>query len=131
MTPRAQAGRRKVCNAADAKARLADAKAFLDVAEVADNADVKATNAIHAAIAAADAICCVELRERSSDGDHSSAVRLLGRVDPQLANALDRCLRRKTQASYDSRDVSDLDAAACASRARTLLDAAQQRVAST
>jgi len=52
MTPRA-AGRRQPCTVDDARARLRDARAFLATAELASDPDVKAANAIHAAIAAA------------------------------------------------------------------------------
>jgi hypothetical protein len=57
---------------ADAKARLHDGEAFLAVTTMSEEPDVIATNAIHAAIAAADAICCVALRVRPSDGNHAA-----------------------------------------------------------
>jgi len=129
MTPR-HAGRRVDCTPADAKARLHDAVAFLEIADIATDADVVATNAIHAAIAAADAICCIALRERSADGHHAAAVRLLTRVDRKLANALGRCLDRKTQAAYESRDIANTDAAACVRFAIQLVDAARTRIQS-
>lgn len=43
------------CGAEQAAKRLHDATAFLEIAEIAEDSDVKATNAIHAAISAADA----------------------------------------------------------------------------
>lgn len=88
MTPR-PAGRRVECTPTDAKARLHDAVAFLEIADIATDADVDATNAIHAAIAAADAICCIALRERSADGHHAAGVRLLTRVDRVRAAPVD------------------------------------------
>lgn len=130
MNPR-PSGRHAACTVSDAKARLRDAEAFLETAEIADHADVVATNAIHAAIAAADAICCVALRERSADGNHGAAVQLLGRVDGKLANALSRSLNRKTQASYESRDIAAKDATACVRQATLLVDAARDRVLGT
>lgn len=126
MSPRP--GRSRACTVADAKARLHDAQAFLDTAETAQDSDVVATNAIHAAIAAADAICCMALRERSAAGTHTEAVDLLGRIDADLANALRRALSRKTQAAYESRDVSPADATACKRQADTLIQAARTRV---
>ncbi|MGH7881305.1 MAG: hypothetical protein ACREN8_00085 [Candidatus Dormibacteraceae bacterium] len=102
-----------------------DAEAFLDTADLAADADVKATNAVHAAIAASDAICCYELNERSADGNHSAAVNLLAAVDSRLANALNRALVHKTQASYESRDISSSDAEKCIHQARTLTEAAR------
>jgi hypothetical protein len=124
-------GRRKDCTVTDAKARLDDAEAFLDAAEISENVDVIATNAIHAAIAASDAICCVALRQRSADGDHNAAVWLLGQVDKKLAHALSRSLNNKTQASYESRSVSATDAAACVRQATALVDAARDRLLTT
>jgi hypothetical protein len=126
VTPR-PTGRRQPCTTADAKARLHDAEAFLDTAETARDPDVKATNAIHAAIAAADAICCIALRERSADGNHSAAIDLLRAVDPQLAATLTRLLARKQQAAYESRDISARDATTCIRQATALVDAARSR----
>lgn len=130
MTPR-PSGRRQPCTLANARARLHDAEAFLDTAEAAGDPDVKATNAIHAAIAAVDAICCVSLRERSADGKHRAAVDLLRPVDPQLAVTLTRLLGRKQQAAYESRDISASDALTGIRQATTLVDAARERALST
>ncbi len=126
MTPRA-GGRRQPCTTADARARLHDAEAFLDTAESATDPDAKATNAIHAGIAAADAVCCFALRERSADGTHAAALDLLGTVDARLAATLARLLGRKQQAAYESRDVSVKDAATCMRQATTLVGAARRR----
>lgn len=87
-----------------------------------------ATNAIHAAIAAADAITCSVLAERSSDGNHVAAVDLLRRVDSGLATVLKRALDRKTQAGYESADLSSADAASCVRWERQLLAAASARL---
>lgn len=76
-----------------------NARQVLEAAELLDAPDVVATNAIHAAIAAADAVTCHALAERSSDGSHASAIELLRRVDSSLATALKRALDRKTQAA--------------------------------
>lgn len=62
------------------RARLHDAEDFLEAAEHAHYPDVIATNAIHSAIASADALCCFALRERSADGSHLAAVELLGQL---------------------------------------------------
>ncbi|MHB8324212.1 MAG: hypothetical protein ACYDEA_07685 [Candidatus Dormibacteria bacterium] len=121
-------GRRKECSIADARKRLHDADAFLEVALQTIDPDVKATNAIHAAMAAADAICCAALGERSTDGNHSAAVPLLGSVDRQLGNALRRALDRKPQAGHESRDVSAQDAESCLHQAAVLTEAARTRV---
>jgi hypothetical protein len=127
VTPRAT-GKRRPCTLADARARLHDADAFLLTAEAADDPDVVATNAIHAGIAAADAICCVAMRERSSDGNHRAAADLLREVDPELAGTFSRLLDRKQQAAYESRDISTAVAASCVRQAKTLVDGPRRRL---
>lgn len=123
-------GTRRPCNVPQSRQRLTDARQFLEAAELLDAPDVVATCAIHAAIAAADAITCHALGERSSDGNHASAVDLLRRVDASLAMALKRALDRKTQAGYESVDVSAADAESCVRWARQLLAAADTRLQS-
>jgi hypothetical protein len=120
--------KRRPCTVADAKARLHDAEAFLEASETASDPDVVATNAIHAAIAAADAICCMALRERPAE--HATAPELLRRVDAKLASALSRALDRKTQAAYESRDIASKDAVMCVRQATALIAAARSRVLS-
>lgn len=121
-------GTRKPCDVRQARQRLIDARQFLEAARLLDAPDVVATNAIHAAIAAADAITCHVLGERSSDGNHVAAVELLRLVDVGLATALKRALDRKTQASYESTDISASDAASCVRWAEQLLAAAEARL---
>lgn len=130
MSPR-PAGRHTPCTLADARARFHDAEAFLDTAHLATDPYVIATLAIHAAIAAADAICCVALREHSTDGNHAAAVELLGRVDTTLAGALSRSLNRKTQAAYESPDIAAKDAAVCVCQATILTATARARILET
>lgn len=121
-------GTRKPCDVQQARQRLIDARQFLEAAGLLDAPDVVATNAIHAAIAAADAITCHVLGERSSDGNHVAAVELLRLVDVGLATALKRALDRKTQAGYESTDISASDAASCVRWAEQLLAAAEARL---
>ncbi len=122
-------GARRPCDVGQARRRLVDARQFLEAAELLDAPDVVATCAIHAAIAAADAITCHALGERSSDGNHMSAVDLLRRIDVDLATALKRALDRKTQAGYESVDISAPDAKSCVRWAQQLLVAAEARLA--
>jgi hypothetical protein len=124
-------GRRQPCTLTDAKARLRAATAFLEAANATTDPDVKATNAIHAAVAAADAICCVALRERSADGNHLAAVELLRTVDPQLAATLNRAVSRKNQAADETRTIAAKDATTCVRQATTLTDAARTRILNT
>ena len=57
---------------------------------------------------------CLVLAERSSDGNHVSAVDLLLAVStPSWRISLKWALDRKTQAGYESVDVSVVDAASC------------------
>ena len=119
---------RKPCDVQQARQRLVDARQFLEAAKLFDAPDVVATCAIHAAIAAADAITCHALGERSNDGNHVSAVDLLRQVDAQLATALKRALDRKTQAGYESVDISAADAEGCVKWAEQVLVAAEARL---
>lgn len=121
-------GSRKPCDVQQARLRLVDARQFLEAAKLFDAPDVVATNAIHSAIAAADAITCHALGERSNDGNHTSAVDLLRKLDAGLATALKRALDRKTQAGYESADISAGDAASCVRWADQLLSAAEARL---
>lgn len=127
--------RRRTCNLADARARHASAAAFVDAAErLADegfNHDVVVTNAVHAGIAASDALCCVRLGERSADQDHAAAVRLLAGIDQGLASDLGRLLALKTSAAYETRRVHAADAKAAIRRARKLVDAATTALAAS
>lgn len=121
-------GTRKPCDVQQARQRLVDARQFLEAAKLLDAPDVVATCAIHAAIAASDAITCHTLGERSNDGNHVSAVDLVRQVDAKLATALKRALDRKTQAGYESVDISAADAASCVRWAEQLLAAAEERL---
>lgn len=113
----------------DARARYASAVAFIEVADrlVLEefDADVIVTNAVHAGIAASDALCCLRLGERSADQDHASATKLLARVDKTLANELTRLLALKTTAAYESRRVGRVEAKSAVRRARKLTAAAE------
>jgi hypothetical protein len=90
--------------------------------------NVIATNAVHAAITDADTICCMALREGSADVNHTAVVELLAGVGGRLSATLAGALSHKTQAAYESRDISARDAATCVCQATTLLDAARTRV---
>ena len=125
-------GRTKECSVADARARLIDARQFLDAAgmlAIPGNGDVVTTNAIHAAIAASDVICCLQLGRRSNDANHEAAIALLDQANTELAGQLRRALARKQQAAYESRDVADSDAKACVEAARRLVTAAAAAIA--
>lgn len=108
MSGRRVKTRTQVCTAAEARKRLADARAFLDLAETVDDAGsvapgVAAANAVLAGIAAADAACCRALGERSRGEDHRDALKLVAQVQPggdEAAKALRRLLALKNDAEY-------------------------------
>jgi hypothetical protein len=113
VSPR-HATRTQDCSDSDARRRLADARAQLDLAEPAtatsgaEEKKAAASCAVLAGIAAADAACCKSLGRRSRPQDHRDAVALvrqipLGRVD--AAKQLERLLALKDQAQYGFEDI--------------------------
>lgn len=74
------------------------------------------------------AITCSALGERSADSDHGAAVDLLRQVDASLAAALKRSLDRKTQAAYESDDISNSVALSCVKWAKKLVTGANRRL---
>jgi hypothetical protein len=86
MTPaRRVKTRTQPCSGDQARKRLADARQFLELAELAsDDTEtasfgVSAANSVLAGIAAADAACCRALGERSRGDDHRDAIALVAR----------------------------------------------------
>ena len=101
----------QACGTADARKRLADAKRFLDVAELAGDVDdssleygsVAASVAVLAGIAASDAACCEELGKRSRSQSHHDAEALLSQISPggkQAASQLRQLINLKDTAQY-------------------------------
>lgn len=120
--------RPRPCTVDDARARLRTAENLIEAARAGQDPDDIAGNAADAAIAAADAVCCVALRERPADGSQIAAVEFLARVDKKLSAVLKRALDRRTQVASESRDISVSDARMCLRQAELLLDAARDRV---
>jgi uncharacterized protein (UPF0332 family) len=114
------------CGAGEARNYLAKARGFLDAARLfADNdADVAASNAVHAAITAADAICCARLGRRSRDADHSRAVELLALVDRDAAKWLQQAVAARHRAQYDDRPISVAESRRAVRAAEKLVDRA-------
>ncbi|GAA3141334.1 hypothetical protein JOF29_000538 [Kribbella aluminosa] len=80
-------GRTEDCNRAQARVRLNQARAFLDVAELVEGEEndlstdhVSAALAVLAGIAAADAACCTALGYRSRGQDHRRALALVAQA---------------------------------------------------
>jgi hypothetical protein len=119
----------------EARARLSEARAYLEMAELHVASDspaerkVSGSNAILAGIAAADAICGLVLGERSSGEDHTQAVALLTRATQPMrkaANSLRRLLT-ETPVQYGVLQVSATDAAELVKWARDVVDEAIER----
>jgi hypothetical protein len=107
--------RTQPCTADQARKRLADARKFLELAELVDDEPestsfgVSSANAVLAGIAAADAACCRALGERSRGEDHRDAIALVAQVGPggdDAANALGRLLAIKNDAEYGLATIS-------------------------
>ena len=114
MSPRRES-RTQDCDENAARARLRDARAQLDLAEVAtagstpEEKKAAASCAVLAGIAAADAACCRSLGRRSRSQDHRDAVALVRQISPggpDAAKQLERLLGLKDQAQYGLEDLS-------------------------
>ncbi len=123
-------------NNAEARARLGEARAYLEMAALHVASDspaerkVSGSNAILAGIAAADAICGLVLGERSAGDDHAQAVALLTqavRPAKKAPNSLRRLLSEKTPVQYGVQPVSALDTAQLLKWAGDVVDEAIER----
>lgn len=124
------------CTPEQAKARLAQARAFIDVADLVldepstrPETHVAAALAVLAAIAASDAICGLRLGRYARGQDHAQAVALLESVDlpgPSVAAKLRRVLAAKDNAHYSPVLMSRADAQALVATARVIVDAASR-----
>ena len=94
--------------------RLAKANQFASVAhdvldladEAHDVADAFVTLAVHAGIAASDAICSARLGAYHQGDRHEDAIALLKKADAQAAKSLSVLLAMKTLAGYGYTPVS-------------------------
>ena len=128
MAPR-QPSRTQRCGGDEARSRLRDGRAHLQVAELADSAsapeEIKAgiSSAVLAGIAAADAACCQALGERARGQDHLEAASLVEQVAPDrptAAKALERVLSLKDEAQYGFTDLGGQRLLASLRQARAL-----------
>lgn len=131
-------GRTRPCDDAIVSGRLRKADQFLDAAETirefADDqfevGDAYVTLCVHAAIAAADVICCTALGEYAVDDNHNQAIALLEKVRPggsRLASSLGALLGMKTRAGYGARAVTEPDCKRAQRQAERLVRAARDR----
>lgn len=119
----------------EAEGHLEAALEFQAAAEVSASASrwrAAGLNAIHAAIAAADAVCVFELRERSTSSSHEDASDLLRRSGApgarEKAGQLSAVLDLKSKVEYESRPVSAEEARTLLKRSRRLVEWAESIV---
>lgn len=122
------------CGSGDARTRSRVARSYLDLAAVAgdskasDMRNAAAGNAVLAAIAASDALCCLRLGRRSRGKDHNRAVTLLARITPSgkdLARDLAAALAIKDAAQYGTIFLSEARFRAAFRAATRLVEAAE------
>lgn len=127
------------CTKQTADGRQRKATQFLPAAELIrqqarteeDVADALVTLCVPAGIAAADVICCKDLRSHAIGEDHTQAVSLVKTVrhgGPKLAADLGALLRMKTKAAYGEEPVSAAERTRAYRRALQLVTAARSWV---
>jgi hypothetical protein len=137
MSPR-PVGRTQACNPEQARVRIEQAHAFLEVAKLVGTQEdelatpgVAAALAVLAGIAAADAACCIALGQRARGADHREAVHLLEQVVPggaTMARDLGRLLSVKDDAHYGLLHVSSQRATAALRQATRLVETASETI---
>lgn len=125
-------GRSQRCSPQDARNRRRHAAKFLEVAEIAageheqdpEYASVAVSLAVLAGIAAADAVCCRALGERSRSQDHHDAEDFLRRVSggEDAAKDLHKLLSFKDEAQYGFIDASGAELRKALRSSRSLLE---------
>lgn len=119
------------CDSADARTRLAQARKFLDVAELVASEEVEESNSVSAAlavlagIAASDAACCAALGRRSRSQNHHDAEQLVSQIEPggtAAASTLRRLLDLKDTAHYGLIHISRQKLTAALRQSRSLVD---------
>lgn len=130
-------GRTSTCGRPEALTRLRDARAQLDLADLAgptaSPADRKAaiSSAVLAGIAASDAACCTVLGKRSRSADHRDATRLVSDIadgGPEAARRLARLLDVKHASQYGVEDLNGEQLVAALRQAKALVDWAERLV---
>ncbi|MEO8633102.1 MAG: hypothetical protein ABI466_07055 [Chloroflexota bacterium] len=115
----AKAGRTTEVPRREARVLVAKAREFLAAAQAAaenDHHDAALLNAVHAGIAASDAVCVALLGRRSSDPDHQRAVDLLENVaelEPEArirARQLRSLIAKKNFVAYEARRATAAEA---------------------
>ncbi|MBA3809660.1 MAG: hypothetical protein H0X28_14905 [Solirubrobacterales bacterium] len=92
--------------------------------------DAYVTLCVHAAVAAADVICCIALGEHAVGENHDEALGLLEKTRPggkELAKSLGTLLAMKTRAGYSHRPASAQDAKRAQRHVERLVTVARDR----
>lgn len=129
-------GHTQDCTKAEAKTRLKQARLYLDVAKMVltakpgEEVTVATGNAVLAAIAAADAICCAAAGSRYRGLDHAKAADHLEQVtgDKKLAGLLRDTVELKDGGHYGLMNVQVTRAKSAVRKAGQLVDEAEKRV---
>lgn len=130
--------RTQACGRAEAEIRLAQARKFLDVAElvasedgVPESASVSAALAVLGGTAASDAACCAALSRRPRGQDHHEAEALIAAIEPggkDAAKSLRRLISLKDTAHYGLIHVSGQNLKAALRQAASLVEFAAATV---
>lgn len=132
--PRTQ--RTQECASGQARARLNQARKFIEVAElvgdeatIPESVNVSAALAVLAGIAAADAACCAALGRRSRSPNHHEAEALLDQIADGGSTAgrrLRRIINEKDAAHYGLTHVGGQTLTTLMRQARGLIDFADE-----
>jgi uncharacterized protein (DUF1778 family) len=134
VSPR-KGSRTTTCGEREARVRLADAKAQLQLAELSgprsSAAEIKAavSSAVLAGIAASDAACCKALGRTNRSQNHRDAVELLGQISPggaEAAQQLERLLTLKDEAQYGFTNLTGQKLQQAVRRAQALVTHAEE-----
>ena len=134
MSPR-QPPRTERCGESEARSRLRDARAQLDLASIAtadsspEERKAASSCAVLAGIAAADAACCKALGQRSRSQNHRDAIGLVRDVSPggpDAARQLERLLGLKDHAQYGFQDIGGQRLSAALRQAQALVAFAER-----
>jgi hypothetical protein len=130
--------RSRPCTSAVRSGRLRKADQFADAFELVRDyaedelevADVCATLAVHAGIAAADVICCARVGEHAAGENHAEAIELVEKASPGSRRPLSVLLGMKTRSGY-SHEPATRDMLVKAGRAMTALLATARQATAT
>jgi hypothetical protein len=126
--------REAACGPEDARTRSRVARTYLNLAEIASAThepaarNAAAGNAVLAAIAASDALCCRRFGRRSREQDHSMAAALLAKITPggtKLARDLTTVLSVKDTAHYGTTFLTEAKLKTALRSASRLVEAAE------